>query len=416
MARAALGYGGRILWEVSRDDDQLVPLLERALAAQGAGDDPLRIRLMCRLAGGPLRDASFPPQRRADLSEAALDAARRLGEPETLAYALHGYILGHHSPAHTPTQLALADELIDVATEAGDKERVYDGREERLVSLIELGQMDAARLELESMARLAAELRQPSHLWMVRGYRALVALLDGRLAEAEELIREARALGERAQSWNAVVTHRLQLYVLRREQGRLGEMQELVRSSVEEYPTYPIFRCALAVLCEELGETIECRNVFEAIVKDGRVALPVDEEWLVGTCWLAETAVALSDLQGAAVIYELLLPYAARVAISYPEVSAGPVARYLGIVAAALGNLQEARPHFEAAIEISARIGARGWLAHSHDDYARALLAAGERAQALELIGEAVTVYRALGMKSWAENAAELGRTAESRQ
>ena len=412
MARAALGYGGRILWDVSRDDDQLVPLLERALAAQDAGDDPLRIRLMCRLAGGPLRDASFPPERRAALSEAALDAARRLGDPETLAYAIQGYILGHHSPAHTPAQLALADELIDVATEAGDKERVFEGREERLDSLIELGQMEAARAELESMARLAGELRQPSHLWMACEYRALVALLDGRLTEAEELICEARALGERAQSWNAAVTHRLQLYVLRREQGRLGEMQELVRSSVEEYPTYPIFRCALAHLCAELGETIESRNVFEAVVKDGRAALPVDEEWLVSIGWLAETAVALSDARRAAVLYELVLPYADRVAISYPEVSTGPVARYLGILATALANLEEARPHFERAIEISARIGARGWLAHSQDDYARALLAAGDRDRGLELIGEAVTAYRALGMESWAEDASELERTA----
>ena len=64
LARAALGYGGRIIWEVSRDDERLVPLLERALAALG-DDSPLRVRLLARLAGGPLRDASFPPERKA---------------------------------------------------------------------------------------------------------------------------------------------------------------------------------------------------------------------------------------------------------------------------------------------------------------------------------------------------------------
>ena len=57
------------MWEVSRDDPHLVPLLERALAAIGEGDSPLRVRLLARLAGGPLRDASFAPERKLPLSE-----------------------------------------------------------------------------------------------------------------------------------------------------------------------------------------------------------------------------------------------------------------------------------------------------------------------------------------------------------
>ena len=47
--------------EVSRDDERLVPLLERAIAAAGTEDSILRVRLLARLAGGPLRDARFPP-------------------------------------------------------------------------------------------------------------------------------------------------------------------------------------------------------------------------------------------------------------------------------------------------------------------------------------------------------------------
>ena len=61
LARAALGYGGRSCWDVSRDDDAA-----RAAArggARGASDEddsPLRVRLLARLAGGPLRDAQLP--------------------------------------------------------------------------------------------------------------------------------------------------------------------------------------------------------------------------------------------------------------------------------------------------------------------------------------------------------------------
>ena len=65
------------------------------------GDDPLRVRLLARLGGGPLRDAPDPRRRRAITTE-ALEAARRLGDPPTLAYALDGYISAHHSPDSRP--------------------------------------------------------------------------------------------------------------------------------------------------------------------------------------------------------------------------------------------------------------------------------------------------------------------------
>ena len=199
LGRAALGYGGRIIWDVSRDDARLVPLLERALEAVDEADSPMRVRLLARLAGGPLRDASFPPERKARLSEEALAMARRLdGDSATLAYAMHGYILGHHSPDHVRAQLELATELIEVAGRAGDKERVFDGHEERFDALVELGDVEAARVELAAMARVARELRQPSQAWLVGAHEALLALLAGPLEEAERLVERARATSANA--------------------------------------------------------------------------------------------------------------------------------------------------------------------------------------------------------------------------
>ena len=40
LAEAAVGYGGRLIWEVSRDDPDVLALLERALAQIGAADSP----------------------------------------------------------------------------------------------------------------------------------------------------------------------------------------------------------------------------------------------------------------------------------------------------------------------------------------------------------------------------------------
>ena len=102
-------------------------------------------------------------------------------------------------------------------------------------------------------------------------YGALLALLVGAFGEAEHLIATALRLGRRAQSWNAAVSYGLQVYVLRREQGRLDEIEELVRSSVEVYPTYPIWRCVQAQ-GGGARATDEAREVLASLTAEGRRA------------------------------------------------------------------------------------------------------------------------------------------------
>ena len=202
LARAAIGYGGLMLREVARDDEHFVPLLERAIEALGDDHPPLRVRLLARLAGGPLRDSRFPPERKAAMSAEALAIARRLGDPATIAYAIHGYILGHHAPDHTARQRDLATEMIALGRETGDKEREFEGLEERLVALLELADMEGAAADLEAMTRIAKELRQPGKEWLAIVYHALLALLRGELEEAEELVATAHARGERVHRWS----------------------------------------------------------------------------------------------------------------------------------------------------------------------------------------------------------------------
>src|SRR5207247_2799663 len=125
-------------------------------------------------------------------------------------------------------------------------------------------------------------------------------------------------------------TYRLQVYILRREQGRVDEVQELVRRSVEEYPTYPIWRCVLAHMAAELGHVAESREVLASLATDEFAELPFDAVWLASISLLAETASSINDSKQAPVLYDLLLPYPARVAISYPEIAIGPVAYHLG--------------------------------------------------------------------------------------
>jgi len=87
--------------------------------------------------------------------------------------------------------------------------------------------------------------------------------------------------------------------------------------------------------------------------------------------------------------------------VSYAEISTGCVARNLGRLAALLERWDEAEAHFERAIEVNGRVGARPQLAHCEDAYARMLAARGDpadRDRAVDLMDAARAAYRELGM------------------
>jgi hypothetical protein len=126
---------------------------------------------------------------------------------------------------------------------------------------------------------------------------------------------------------------------------------------------------------------------------------------------LAETARVLGGAESAAILYELLLPYGDRVAVGYPEISTGAVARYLGLLATTMERWDDAERHLQDALKVNARIGARPWLAHTQHDYARMLLsrnATGDTEQAQLLASTAVATYRDLGMHTYEESASAL--------
>ena len=401
LARAALGYGGRIIWDVWRDDPHLAALLERALAAIGEADSLLRVRLLARLGGGPLRDSHDPRRRRAMTAE-ALAAARRLRDPSTLAYALDGYISAHHSPDNRDEDERLATELIEVSLEAGDLERALEGYEHRATARIEAGDLAGAAADVEEEASLAADLRQPAQAWFVAIRRAVLALQEGRLAEAEVRIEEALGVGREAMGWNAEVCHVLQIVALRRLQGRLSEVEPATRAAAEEHATvYPISRCGHLHVLAALGRSGEARAGLAALAPDAFAALKFDETWLAAVAFLAEAAHDLGEAAHAATLYERLEPYAHLVAASTPEVSLGAVARYLGLLAATCGRKEAAVGHFEHAVAYNSRIGARPYAALALHDHAALV---GDR----NLAAQAVDAYAALGMDVLAGRAAAL--------
>ena len=150
-------------------------------------------------------------------------------------------------------------------------------------------------------------------------------------------MEEARDTGH-VRGPDADCSYRLAIVVLRREQGRLAEIEPLVRESVAAIPGYRAFPCFVALLECELGRSREARLAFDALAAEEFAALPRDGEWLFCLSLLSEVSAALGDAAAAAVLHRLLLPYAHLNAMAAGEVAIGSVARYLGLLAATAGR------------------------------------------------------------------------------
>lgn len=405
LGRAALGYGGLVVWSAARGDPHLIPLLEEALAALPSSDSALRARLISRLSCAvrdqPDRERGLP------LSEEAVAMARRLDDPRTLAYTLDARCILITDPGSIETFTETAREVVSVAEGLGEIERAFTGNLYLLTSLLEVGDIEGTKQAVKTMTRHGEDLRVPTYLWGSAEVEATLALFEGRFDTAEEWIERAYETGRRAQRFNAITAYGLQRFLLHRERGGLERCEDDLREAATQWPTYHILRSALASLYAEMGRTDSARATYEDLARNDFEQVYFDEEFLASMTLLADVCASLGDVERAATLYERLLPYAGRNAFGKIEIALGSVARPLGLLATTLGHRDQAIGHFESAIAMNERMGARPWVARARYDLGRALAdTASERSAAA--LSAALEEYRAMGMRPWERRAEAL--------
>ena len=219
---------------------------------------------------------------------------------------------------------------------------MFAGYDHRLHCIWVVADRAGIDASIEALGALAAELRQPAQRWAVGTSRSMLALMEGRFGEAEELISDTLAIGERTERWNARVSHRLALFILRREQGRLAELEDVIRRSVHEYPSLPRFSAALIHLYDELGREPDVRATLDELLSRDLARHYLDAEWLFTMTLLADPCAGLGDLDAAETVYSLLLPYERLYAQAPVESVVGSVARGLWVLATALRRFDDA--------------------------------------------------------------------------
>ncbi len=293
LARAALGLGGPIVSEWGVADERLVALLKEALNALGEEDNRLRARVLARLA----QELSVTaPESAEPLSREAVEVARRLGEPTTLAYALIARYWALWGPDNVDDRLAIATEIVSLGQKSGDRWMEGSGHDFRAIELLMLGDIPAADVEIEAYKRVAEELRLPMPLWLTAVRRAARALLDGRFEEGERLAQEALAVGQRAQSQLATQVFVAQTSLIRGLQGRFSDADVAAfEGFVEQYPTEPSWRVVLAQAYLNKDRNTETRREFELLAAGDFSDLPRGAMWLANVASLSQVCAFLGD-------------------------------------------------------------------------------------------------------------------------
>ncbi len=241
--------------------------------------------------------------------------------------------------------------------------------------------------------------------------RAGRAVLDGRFEEPERLTRQGEWLAERAQDPVPLLVTTIQMIAVLELQGRIEEPERSDWSRQEE-SAHPWAKVVLAALHSALGQDDEARRHFELSAADGFGGVVRDHSWSFQLTELSIACINLNDLERAARLYEFLLPYAGRnVVDGSGSIQLGSAARYLGLLARTMSRLDDATKHFEGALKMSAKMGARPWLAQTQHNYAKTLLTrdeAGDPEKALALLARALDTAQELGMKALVEKALAL--------
>jgi DNA-binding SARP family transcriptional activator len=413
LGHAALGFCGPHRFEAAAVVIRPVAgLLERALAALGEGDSGLRAQVMGRLAAY----TDVEPRKR-ELAREALEMARRVADEATLADVLASTHRATLGPDALHESLAMAKELGRVADEIGDRRLRALAHGRLLDHLLELGDIDAVERELEALQRLAQTRGERYFTWMLAVFRANHAHLEGRLEDCETLAHDA--LGHRFEGHDEVAAQifGLQMFFVRREQGRLDELVEAIESFVAQYPQLLGWRSVLAYIHATFERTAQAREELEALARADFCDLPRDRFWLSNMSTLSELVVVLGDAPRAQLLYKLLLPYADRCVVTFALLCQGSASRPLGQLATILSRYEDATRHFERALKMSAQIRSPLWMAHAQHDHARLLLLRnhpGDSSKALELLNDALTTAQKLKLKALADKARPLKLAAET--
>jgi tetratricopeptide (TPR) repeat protein len=372
LAQAALSYGLELT--AALVNAPLIELLNEALQVLPVTDSPLRVRVTARLAGAlqPHPDLLYP----IGLARGAIESARRIGEPATLLEALFTGMSAMMDIVEPRERLPLNLEIEQLASGAGDAERIVRTQARLAFDHIELGELAPADARIEAFERLAREYGADRYSWRALFFRSMRAAMQGRFEEAFEHSERGRQMALEVgdpQIDRCYVLHReglLRAWERHDEMIAFDPEARRVRLALYSGPHWQ--NGGSAFTHSRLEDAERTRFYLELI--------PQDDWPLVcnppAFCHLGEPLALVDDLPLARIAYDRLRPAAHRT-VSWGWTCMhwdGAATRVLALLAERLGQWDEAVRHFEEALRVHDGLGALPYLARTQYEYGRALV------------------------------------------
>jgi tetratricopeptide (TPR) repeat protein len=253
-------------------------------------------------------------------------------------------------------RLADADRVLRLPAAHVPDEHLILAQVYRHADLVQLNDRPAADDALTAAEALVDRYPDPYWRWATGTWRAVAAIADGRLDDAERLAGEAaqRLPGVfEARACLAVTTVNVRLY-----QRRAGEVLGLLAAAADAYPEIPCYRAVLALCASEADDEATAAEAYGGFAASG-FAVPRDTNRLLTLAVLAHVAADLGDRRGGEVLQPLLAPHLGETVVldCYGGGGAtwGPVSHALARLARLGGRHDEADELFAVAAAEAAR-------------------------------------------------------------
>ncbi len=227
---------------------------------------------------------------------------------------------------------------------------------------------------------------------------AILAMADGDLNRAEALTEQAFAMDASHESAFGAGVYGVQMFTLRRLQGRLAEVAPVLRLLAGSSDPPPVWRPGLTALYAELGMLDEARALFADLAPASFAVIPRDAMWPACVTFLAETCLILGDRVMAPVLMAELAPMRGRTLTAAFTMSFGPADRLLADLAELSGQPVLATEHFHTALAVAERSGSPLWTAEVLLDWAAVASAHGDTVRAAELERRGSTLAVRIGL------------------
>ena len=380
-------------------------LLTAALADCGLDQDDLRrVRALGSL-GRALAFAGRPGEGR-EVGGRAVDAARRCGDRTALMHTLKTSLWHGLGPELATTQLARASELARLCTDPGDRETFSVASFHRAIAGYLAGRPDDLAEATADLRRAAESILQPWHNYFAGCVAQGRAFCAGDFEQAEQRAAATLRLGDAFGVDTVEGSYGVQMFMIGRETGGL----EAARRHLTGRETFAgRWVAGLLAPYTELDVAVGIRRALRHLlepnlaerIRSARTssARTTEAQWPIELAFLTEGAVAVGDAGAAAQLRPFLAAYAGMNLIGGQFVAVfGSADRYLGQVAALLGDRDGAERHFAAALATDRQMGSVVHTAETLAAHALAVHAAGtDPARARDLATQACALAEPIG-------------------